>query len=411
MKHALAEISHRPVGADGIPYEAYVDPKGYLRWNPNLLDRYPDLDPMRAIQSDLIFGRIPDPAEVLRVDGRDLERGTIENRIVERAIVRRLNQYLDEYLSDHSYGFRPRRSPKNAILAARKVIRGGFYWALKTDIKDFFDNVDRELLEKRSRAVIIDEPLCETILSAISPVVLVGNLSFERRNGLPQGNGVAPFLSNLYLTDVDEACADLRYFRYADDILILGHSKQDVQRAKDRLKKLVRPLGLQLNPRKTFVRDLRSCPLTFLGFELRGGNIYPPRRAICKFEKNLKKLWGQKEQGLALMKNFVRRFQIGPVRKALRRLDHKLLHLLPPGPTLVDLFDIMHGATRAKEGQNLAVISIKEMNRSRRQSCRYATEKAARQAPTAVATGGGDPHRNVAPAQREPTQFKRGFRD
>lgn len=55
LTHALAEISSKPVGADGIPFTAYEDPKGYLRWNPHLLDKYPELNPVRAIQLDLIL--------------------------------------------------------------------------------------------------------------------------------------------------------------------------------------------------------------------------------------------------------------------------------------------------------------------------------------------------------------------
>ena len=45
---ALHEISRRPVGVDEIPYEAFVDPLGYVRWDPNFLDAYPDLTPLKT---------------------------------------------------------------------------------------------------------------------------------------------------------------------------------------------------------------------------------------------------------------------------------------------------------------------------------------------------------------------------
>jgi len=100
LSAGLREISRRPVGVDGFPYEAFLDPLSYMRWNPNLLDAYPDLNPLKTIQESLIESPIPDATEAFRVERRNIERGTVENRVIEREITRELKSNLDRHFSD-----------------------------------------------------------------------------------------------------------------------------------------------------------------------------------------------------------------------------------------------------------------------------------------------------------------------
>lgn len=211
---ALHEVSRRPVAADGFPYEAFVDPIGYSRWDPNVLEAYPGLDPMKTVQESLIECPIPDFSVAFRVKKRNLERGTAENRIRERALSRKLNFTLDKYFSDRSFGFRRGRSCEMAILEVREDVRAGLHWALKTDIENFFGYIDRGILEKQVRNTFADPILCDALLMTTSPAVFAHGTTLQRQNGLPQGNGLCPWLSNLYLNCLDEACAHLKYYRY-----------------------------------------------------------------------------------------------------------------------------------------------------------------------------------------------------
>jgi len=341
LKEALKEINPRPVGVDGISRMGYKDPIGSLRWDTNLLNLSPHLNPLQSLQEDLAFGWFPDATESFPIEGRNLERGTVGNRIVERAISRKLVPLLDKYFNNASYAFRPGRSPQAAILAARALIRRGYRWAAKIDFEHFFEHVDREILRQQSLALIADEDLCSAILSAISPILVVRGKSLQRRNGLPEGNGLSPILSNIYLHGLDQACSDLNYFRYADDILVLGRTKLEAEQALQRLQRLAEPLKLKLNMRKKTIRDVYSRPLIFLGYKLCGGNILPPEKAVERLRKKLQKFRGQPQQGQEVMKGFVRRFRVGTVRKFFRRLDRRLLHLYPPGQSLVALLDVM----------------------------------------------------------------------
>ncbi len=367
--HASKEINPRPVGVDGITHAGYKDPIGSLRWDPNLLNLSPQLNPLQSLQEDLAFGWIPDATESIRKEGRNLERGTVGNRIVERAISRRLVPLLEKYFNNASYAFRPGKSPQDAVLAARALIRRGYHWAAKTDFEHYFEHVDRGILRQQLRALIADEDLCSAILNAISAILVVRGKSLQRRNGLPEGSGLSPLLSNIYLHGLDQACSDLHYFRYADDVLILGRNKREAEQALQRLQGLAVPLRLKLNMRKKTVRDVYSRPLIFLGYKLCGGNILPPEKAIEKLRNNLQKFRGQPQQGREVMKGFVRRFRIGTVRRSFRRLDRRLLHLYPPGQSLVALLDVMRVCMPAPWGLGKAAIESTQLQPPHGRGC------------------------------------------
>lgn len=288
---ALREINRKPLGYDGLPYMAYADPISYARVDPRVLWAFPDLKPAKYLQEEIELGEQyePPPTEPLLVKGRLVERATVGARIIERAATRKLNANLDRHLSDRSYGYRPGRSPETAILRVRDAVRRGRHWAFKADIAHFFPSIDRGILEQQLRASLADECLCKFLMNSVAPIILdvKNRRRWERINGLPQGSGLSPFLSNVYLHRVDEACAQFEYFRFADDVLILGSSREEVAEAGQFFKELLARLKLQLKPEKTFIRDLYQKPLTFLGFQIQGGNLRPPLKAIFKLESKL----------------------------------------------------------------------------------------------------------------------------
>jgi len=336
---ALEEINRRPVGINGIHFDAYAYPRDHALWNPNMLEVDAQLNLMNAVQESLIYGALPDATEAFRIKNRLLERGTVENRIRERAFLRKLNANLDRRFNDCSWGYRPGRSPETAILRVRTAVRDGAHWAAKTDFKHFFRSIDRSILECQLRNTIPDQALCDALLNAAAPVVVVSGQSMIRLTGLPEGNGVSPFLANLFLHGFDTACSHFRCFRYADDLLVLRCTREEIREALDLIRALAAKLGLKLNSKKTDVLDLYREPVVFLGYELRGGNIWPPQKAIERFETKL--LSRGQEDREQLMKGFVRRFSIGPVRKLFRRLDRRFAELFPPGVSLVGLLDAL----------------------------------------------------------------------
>lgn len=337
LNAALQELNRRPVGRDGIPHVAYVDPLGYSRWNPNILHAIPNFqNPLESIQEGILYyhGYEPDPVTRFVLDGRELESGTIGNRIIERAIARKLSANFDAAFTDSSYGFRPRRSPEIAIRKVREAIRHGAHWAFKTDIENFFENIDRGILLRQLAGSNIDPQLICLIFAAITSHL---GLCHFRTHGLPQGNIISPVLSNLYLHGFDKACARYEYFRYADDILVLGRTQEELLRAKASIEKWLTHLRLTLNSKKTLLVDLYREPVVFLGFEIRGGNVYPPAKAIKTLVKGLQ--FQGHERGKALMEAFANRYSVGKVRKLFRRLDREIRQYYPSGIKLTGLLD------------------------------------------------------------------------
>ena len=341
LSRALKEISRRHVGSDGFHYEGYIDPLGYVRRNANFVLAYPKLEPLKTIQEIIHFDCLPDPPDLILVHGRLVEAGTVQNRIVERAIARKLSAHFDRRFADTSFAYRPGRSPETAIIAVRRAIRSGAHWAIKTDIRHFFSSIDLKILELQLRDSVADDKLRARVFEALCPLHIhnkAGNAgeAYERR--LPQGNGLSPVLSNLHLHRFDLACSRFHYFRYADDILVLGRTPEEVLKALRFIAELLLQLGLRLNWEKTVARDVYEEPLQFLGYELRGGNVYPPAEAIRRLEKQLQ-VRGHGDRRALQMKNFAHRFRLGPVRKLFRRLDRELHQLYPQGLTLTGLLD------------------------------------------------------------------------
>jgi hypothetical protein len=338
---ALDEINRRPIGYDGLPYAAYAHPGEYSRLDPRILWAYEDADPLRYLQEEIELGEQyePLPTEPILIKGRLVERGTVASRIIERAASRKLSSNLDKYLSDKSWGYRSGRSPELAMLQVRAAIRKGAHWALKTDVSAFFPSIDRSILEAQLTSFIPDTRLCQFLMNAVKPVILdVKTLRrWERIDGLPQGNGLSPCLSNLYVDPVDQACSHLAYFRFADDLLILGSSRQEVLEAQHLLETHFAHLKLQLNPAKTTICNLYHKSLIFLGYELRGGNPYPPKKAILKLQHKLQ-FRGQSARR-EMMESFARRYGMGPVRKLFRRIDRVSHQWYPKGITLTGIHD------------------------------------------------------------------------
>jgi hypothetical protein len=342
MKNLVAargEINRRTGPAGGFPCEAYINPTEYARWDPNIFLAY-DIPPMEYLQQEFVyeFSYEPEPTVPINVKGRIVQCGTIANRIIERALARKISRSIDQYLSDQSWAFRAKRSPQMAVLEVKKTIRRGFHWALKVDVQDFFGSTNRDVMEKQLRATFLDQKLCEMILRANSPLSdhrRWVELS-ERTEGLPQGNSLSPILSNIYLNWFDQECADLAYQRYADDILVLGRSQREVTVAKKRIERLLAILGLRLNAKKTEIRDLHRQPLVFLGYQHQGGNPRPPFKAVRNLQRQLRAR-GHEAYKVTLMKGFVNRYRIGAVRKLFRRIDRELRRYYPVGATLTGI--------------------------------------------------------------------------
>lgn len=197
-------------------------------------------------------------------DGRTRPIGipTFEDKILQRAVVMVMNAVYEQDFLDCSYGFRPGRSPHQALEEIWKgltALRGG--WVLDADIKGFFDTLDhghlRDSLDQRVRDGVIRRTINKWLKAGVQED---GSLSYPE-TGTPQGGVVSPLLANVYLHEVLDKWfeRDIRsrlkghafLVRYADDFIIVFSREDDARSVQEVLPKRLGKYGLMLHPDKT----------------------------------------------------------------------------------------------------------------------------------------------------------------
>jgi RNA-directed DNA polymerase len=189
---------------------------------------------------------------------------TFEDKVLQRAVAMVLEAVYEQDFLDCSYGFRPKRSAHQALQGFwQQTMRMAGGWVIKVDIQSYFDTIEharlRGILDQRVR----DGVIRRTIDKWLKAGVLEKGCVRHPDTGVPQGSGVAPILSNLFLHEVLdtwfehvvkprlEGAAVL--YRFADDAVILCARQHDAQRIMAVLPKRFDKYGLTLHPQKTCV--------------------------------------------------------------------------------------------------------------------------------------------------------------
>ena len=231
---------------------------------------------------------------------RPLGIPTVLERIIQECVRIIIEPIYEAKFYPHSYGFRPYRAQKHAIRDIVNVINASTFsqdqpvWAVEGDIKGCFDNIDhRILLKKIWRIGIHDKRVIKMIQQMLKAGYIESGTLNDTNLGTMQGGILSPLLSNVYLNDFDwfvgrmymephrqckHKCNDTRRlkwsgvtpkynFRFADDWVILTSTEQEAYRLKRMLTKYFRnKMKLELSQEKTFVTDLRTEGIHFLGF-------------------------------------------------------------------------------------------------------------------------------------------------
>jgi RNA-directed DNA polymerase len=187
---------------------------------------------------------------------------TLEDKVLQRAVVMLLEPIYEQDFHDCSYGFRPGRSAHQALEDLwRWTMDHAGGWVLEADIRKCFDMLDhvhlREFLQLRVRDGVLKRLIGKWLKAG---VLEEGNLWYPEA-GSPQGGVISPLLANVflhYVLDVwfkEEVQPRLqgraRLIRYADDFVILFTHEADARRVLEVLPKRFGKYGLTLHPEKT----------------------------------------------------------------------------------------------------------------------------------------------------------------
>lgn len=187
--------------------------------------------------------------------------------VLQRAVAQVLAPSLDRVMDNRSYGYRRGRSRLGVKEQLQLAYRKGARWVLEADIEDFFDSVTFALVAKRLRALFHQDPINEAILAWLSAPVNYDGLCLERKAGLPQGSPLSPVLANLLLDDFDSDMrkAGFQCLRFADNFVVVCHSREQAEQARQRAESSLMEHGLALAENKTRVTTFERG-FRFLGY-------------------------------------------------------------------------------------------------------------------------------------------------
>jgi len=243
---------------------------------------------------------------------RPLGISTIEDKIVQRAVSDLLSVIYENDFSNHSYGFRIRRSTHQALSYIRsRCMQYPFRWLIDADIRSCFDSFDHQYIMKILKKRVNDGSISKLINQWIKAGVIDGKQMFKPESGVPQGNIISPLLSNVYLHEVlDQWLEGIRpllrgemfFVRFADDFVIGFEYKEDAQKVYQTLPKRFEKYGLTIHPEKTRLLNFsaknkgESETFDFLGFT---------------------HYWTKSKRGMAVIKRRTKRVKVNKVFKAI----------------------------------------------------------------------------------------------
>src|SRR5437762_7781771 len=160
-----------------------------------------------------------------KADGRlrPLGIASLEDKIVQRAVVEVLGAVYEVDFKGFSYGFRPGRGPHDALDAlAVGLERKRVNWVLDADIRDFFGRIDHSWLRKFIEHRIADKRIWRLIGKWLAAGVIEDGQWSACEQGSPQGASISPLLANVYLHYVFDLWADWwRRHRANGDVIIV----------------------------------------------------------------------------------------------------------------------------------------------------------------------------------------------
>jgi len=230
---------------------------------------------------------------------RPLGIPVLADRVQQARVANALEPEWEARFEPRSYGFRPGRGCHDAIEAIFWTLKGRQskrQWVLDADLSAAFDRIDHD----RLLAHLGTFPGRGMVAGWLAAGVIEQGRFAPTEEGTPQGGVVSPLLLNIALHGMEEA-AGVRYLRcdphganvaagapvlvrYADDFVVLCHTRDQAEQAWHRLGQWLAPRGLAFNEDKTHIVHVDQG-FDFLGFNVRryrGKLLIKPSPAAVK---------------------------------------------------------------------------------------------------------------------------------
>lgn len=212
------------------------------------------------------------PKDPQRKKMRPLGIPTVKDRVVQAAVKIIIEPIFEADFQECSYGFRPERSPLDAIGMVRRHIVNGYTNVIDMDLKSYFDTIPHDKLLIAVKERVTDPKILRMLRRWLKAGIMEEGKIEENTLGTQQGGVISPLLSNIYLNLVDRIWvrkgweSKAKLVRFADDLVILVKGETDIW--MKRIKAILVLLGLTLNEEKTqLVRANQG--FDFLGMHFR----------------------------------------------------------------------------------------------------------------------------------------------
>jgi RNA-directed DNA polymerase len=275
--------------------------------------------------------------EIPKPDGgvRQLGIPTVVDRMIQQAMAQELNKTFDADFSESSYGFRPKRSAHQAIMAARGYIEQGYSWTVDIDLEKFFDRVNHDKLMSLVARKVKDKRVLKLIRGYLESGIMLNGVKVKSEEGTPQGGPLSPLLANIMLDELDKELEKRghKFCRYADDCNIYVKSQKAGERVMESITQYIEGvLKLKVNRNKSAVD--RPGKRKFLGFSfyvMKGkARNFIPKKPIERFKAKVKEITSRSngksmdermDKLSQLIRGWVNYFHIADIKTVAEELD------------------------------------------------------------------------------------------
>lgn len=225
---------------------------------------------------------------------RGLAIPCVEDRVVHAAIAIVLYPMFEDLFGEACFAYVRGKNAPQAVARVQTQAQAGKVWVAETDVASFFDTVDRKRAVTKLAERIADGGFLRLVGSVIRSSVL-GQVTEEDAEGIPQGSPLSPLLANIYLAEFDrEVGKRWALTRYADDLVVSCATREEAEVARSAVESALKHEGLAMKSEKTRVVWLGEG-VDFLGYRITLGGVMPSKKSVKRFQEKVRALTLQHE--------------------------------------------------------------------------------------------------------------------
>ncbi|MEX2405075.1 MAG: reverse transcriptase/maturase family protein [Candidatus Paceibacterota bacterium] len=206
---------------------------------------------------------------------RRIHKATVRDRVLHHAVFSVLNPIFEPTFIPTSFSCRVGKGTHKGVEKVAEMIRAVSRnntrpcYALKCDVRKFFDSIDHDVLLRILDSKIKDEKVMDLMREIVESFAASRPNLFERR-GVPIGNLTSQIFANIYMNEFDQFMKHKlkvqHYARYTDDFVIVSGDRAYLERLLTPMQEFLgKELRLELHPKKIhLMKHLRG--VDFLGY-------------------------------------------------------------------------------------------------------------------------------------------------